>query len=829
MTAADLSAASTAEAVDTDCYHCGLPIPPETRHYVRIDGRERRMCCVGCEAVAQSIVDNGLVDYYRHRDAMPETRREAMPVELQELGLFDHPDFQKSFVRPVGEHEREASLILEGITCAACVWLNERHVAGQDGVSGVDINYATRRARVRWDERKIKLSDILAAIQAIGYRAYPYDAERSEQIADRERRSMLWRVFVAGFGMMQVMMYAFPVYVAGDGDMTWNEETLLRWASLVLTLPVVLYSAAPFFQRAVRDIRLRRLGMDVPVAVGVGSAFLASLWATLTDGPEVYFDSVTMFVFFLLGGRYLEMIARQKAVRGVEELGKVLPSFAERLAAWPAQTTSERVPTSQLSAGDVLRVRPGEVIPADGVVVEGLGEVNEALLTGESLPVAKRVGDGLTGGSINVSSPLLFRVEQVGDSTRLAAIRRLMERAATDKPRVATQSDKVAGWFIVTLLVLASLTGVAWYFIDSERALWVFVSVLVVACPCALSLATPTALTVGTDAMARMGVLVTRGHAIETLAHANHFVFDKTGTLTYGRMRLEEVLALGDRSPAELTALAAAIEQGSEHPVAAGLCEAAASMTLPEVTALRAETGQGMHGRVGDEMLWIGRPEYVAEAARLALPAALAAFSDQGGTVVALASDKGWLGLFRLADTVRAEAGPLARRLTAEGLQLGVLSGDAPRVVAAVAEGLGIADAHGGMSPQGKQSRIAALQQDPRAIVAMVGDGVNDAPVLAQAHVSVAMGGGTDLARNQADIVLLNENLASLGRAIVLARKTLRIIRQNLWWSFAYNFTSVPLAMAGLVTPWMAGIGMAGSSLLVVLNAMRLQRVPREP
>ncbi|MFT3759099.1 heavy metal translocating P-type ATPase [Thauera sp.] len=836
MTAADPSAVSppvhspspaATQGQDADCYHCGLPVPPETQHYVRIDGRSRRMCCVGCEAVAQSIVDNGLVDYYRHRDAMPETRREAMPVELQELGLFDHPDFQKSFVRPVGEHEREASLILEGITCAACVWLNEKHVARQEGVSAVEINYATRRVRVRWDERRIKLSDILGAIQAIGYRAYPYDAERSEQIADRERRSMLWRVFVAGFGMMQVMMYAFPVYVAREGDMSWNMELLMRWASLLLTLPVVLYSAAPFFKRALRDIRLRRLGMDVPVALGVGSAFLASLWATLTDGPEVYFDSVTMFVFFLLGGRYLEMVARQKAVRGVEELGKVLPSFAERLAGWPEQVAGERVPASQLVVGDVLRVRPGEVIPADGIVVEGVGEVNEALLTGESLPVAKRAGDLLTGGSINVSSPLLFRVEHVGDETKLAAIRRLMERAAMEKPRVATQSDKVAEWFIVTLLALASLTGIAWYFIDSERALWVFVSVLVVACPCALSLATPTALTVGTDAMARMGVLVTRGHAIETLANATHFVLDKTGTLTYGRMRLDEVLPLGGRDAAGLTALAAAIEQGSEHPVAVGLREAARGMQLPSVHALQAETGQGMQGALNGEAFWIGRPQYVAGAAGLMPPPALESFAEQGGTVVALASAAGWQGLFRLADTVRAEAGPFVRQLAQDGIKLGVLSGDAPRAVAAVADELDIAEAHGGMSPQGKQGWIADLQKTPDAVVAMVGDGVNDAPVLAQAHVSVAMGGGTELARNQADIVLLNENLGSLGRAVLLARKTLRIIRQNLWWSFAYNFTSVPLAMLGLVTPWMAGVGMAGSSLLVVLNAMRLQRVPR--
>ena len=825
MSPAELSPAAADATDDRDCYHCGLPVPPATRYVVRIDGHDRRMCCIGCEAVAQSIVINGLVDYYRHRDAMPETRREAMPVELQELGLFDHPDFQKTFVRPVGEHEREAALILEGITCAACVWLNENHVARLPGVSGIQINYATRRALVRWDVERIKLSDILAAIQAIGYRAYPYDAERSEQVANRERRSMLWRVFVAGFGMMQVMMYAFPVYVAGEGDMSWDIELLLRWASLLLTLPVVLYSAAPFFQRALRDVRLRRLGMDVPVAVGVGSAFLASLWATLTGGPEVYFDSVTMFVFFLLGGRYLEMVVRQKAVRGVEELGKVLPSFAERLAAWPQQTAAERVPTAHLAAGDIVRVRPGEAIPADGVVVEGASEVNEALLTGESMPVPKRPGDRLTGGSINVASPLLLRVEQVGDATRLAAIRRLIERAAGEKPRIATQSDRVAAWFIVTLLVLAGITGVGWYFIDPARALWVFVSVLVVACPCALSLATPTALTVATDTLARMGVLVTRGHAIETLARTNHFVFDKTGTLTLGRMTLTDTLVLGGREAAALVALAAALEQGSEHPVASAFRAAAAGTALPRVDGLQAETGQGMHASVAGEQLWIGRPEYVARQCGVAAPDALAGFVADGGTVVGLASQTGWLGAFRFSDQPRAEAAGLARQLADDGIGMSVLSGDTATVVGAVAGALGIADARGGLTPQDKQHAIVALQARAGAVVAMVGDGVNDAPVLAQAHVSVAMGGGTDLARNQADLVLLNENLASLGRGIDVARKTLRIIRQNLWWSFAYNFTSVPIAMAGFVTPWMAGIGMAASSLLVVLNAMRLQRV----
>ena len=402
-----------------------------------------------------------------------------------------------------------------------------------------------------------------------------------------------------------------------------------------------------------------------------------------------------------------------------------------------------------------------------------------------------------------------------------------MERAATEKPRIATLSDRVAAYFIVSLLVLAAGTGVAWYLIDPARALWVFVSVLVVACPCALSLATPTALTVATDTLARMGVLVTRGHAIETLARANRFVFDKTGTLTLGRMRLEEVRALGGIDAERLVVLAAAIEQGSAHPVAAGLRAAAGEAVLPAVGGLLAETGRGMHGVVEGEPLWIGRPAWVASAAGLVEPAVLADFAATGGTVIALAGRGGWLGLFRLADSLREDAPVITRRLAGEGVALGLLSGDAQPVVDAVAARLGIRDARGGLDPQGKQQAIVDMQGDGKAVVAMVGDGVNDAPVLAQAHVSIAMGGGTDLARNQADIVLLNERFASLGDGIALARRTLRIIRQNLWWSFAYNFTSVPLAMAGLVTPWMAGIGMAASSLLVVLNAMRLQRAAR--
>ena len=442
---------------DRDCYHCGLPVPADIRIEVPVLGKRRSMCCAGCEAVARSIIDSGLEDYYRHRDSMPESQREAIPDELVDLGLFDSPDFQASFVSEPEPHQKEAALLLEGITCAACVWLNEQHVARQPGVLAVHINYSTRRARVRWDTRLTRLSEILAAIQAIGYRAYPYDPQRGDALASKERRSALWRLFVAGFGAMQVMMYALPEYVAGEGEMATDMSALLRWASLVLTVPVVFYSAAPFFRQAWRDLRQWRLGMDVPVSMGVGVAFGASLWAVVSGSGQVYFDSVAMFVFFLLCGRFLEMLARQKAARGAEELGKVLPAVAERLPAWP-DPAGERIDVSRLLVGDVVRVKAGEVVPVDGEVIAGEGTSDESLLTGEAEPVRKGVGSPVTGGAVNGPAPLIVRVMAVGDSTRLASVRRLMERAQGERPQVARLADRYAGRFVALVVTVGSNT-----------------------------------------------------------------------------------------------------------------------------------------------------------------------------------------------------------------------------------------------------------------------------------------------------------------------------------------------------------------------------------
>jgi P-type Cu2+ transporter len=620
-------------------------------------------------------------------------------------------------------------------------------------------------------------------------------------------------------------MYAIPVYVAGEGDMTPDVEQLMRWASLILTLPVVFYSAAPFFRSAWRDLKLRRVGMDVPVALGVGAAFTASVWATLTASGEVYFDSVTMFVFFLLGGRFLEMTARQHAVGVTEALAKLMPAFANRVCAYPPAGDAERIMAADLLPGDVVVVKPGETIPADGYVLEGVSCANEALLTGESAPVSKHPGAAVTGGSVNVESPLFIKVEQVGQATRLSAIVRLMERAAMEKPRIVELADRIASRFILALLLIALAVALAWWFIDPSRALWITVSVLVVTCPCALSLATPVALTVASGAMARAGLLVTRSHAIETLARATHFVFDKTGTLTTGRMTLLEVLPLGLRDSEQCLSLAAALEQASEHPIGAALRAAAKREVLP-LQELVSAAGSGISALLSGRRIRVGRPQYVAALHGQDLPDSARVFCASEDTVIALGDDSGWLALFRIGDELRPEAAAMVASLHADGRQVALLTGDSAPVAQKVAQVLGIDEVISGVSPQGKHDYVSALQAGG-AVVAMVGDGVNDAPVLAQAQVSVAMGSGSQLARAQADLVLLSENLQHLQRGIFVARHSLRVIRQNLLWSFLYNFVALPLAMFGFITPWMAGVGMSGSSLLVVANSLRLQESER--
>lgn len=779
------------------------------------------MCCAGCEAVAKAIVAGGQEQFYRHRTDMSGSARELVPDFLQQARVYDNPAVQQSFVSQVGEGQREAALMLEGITCAACVWLNEQHVSQLPGVQSISINYSTHRARVVWDEAQVQLSDILAAIHAIGYKAHPYDPGQSRELLDKERRTSLKRLGVAGVFGMQSMMLAVALYL---GDWTGIDEglrDLFNWISLGLTLPILGYSAQPFYRAAVRDLRSGQVGMDVPITLGITGAFIASIWATLQGVGHVYYDSVAMFVFFVLTARHFELAARRTAGEANDRLVQLVPATATRIE---SDGSESLVPVAELTVGDRLRVKPGESIPADGVVVEGASTADEALLTGESLPVTKGVGDAVVGGSVNVESPLLIEVRKVGQDSVVSQMLRLLDRAQAEKPAITALANRVASYFVVAVLLLAGGVGAYWYLGGSSEWLPIMVSVLVVTCPCALSLATPTAMTAATGALAREGLLITRGHALETLSRATHVCFDKTGTLTDGKLRLASVELLADLDRTQALKLAAALEAHSEHPIARALC-AEADDGIPNASDVVNTPGGGLCGQIEGQRFFVGQPEYIASVSGASLPdEQLAGLGEGGHTLVLLASESKVLAAFLLSDAIRPDTAKLIASLRRSGREVLLLTGDNEAAAHRVADEVGIEQLAWRLSPEGKLDKLRQLQAEG-AVVAMVGDGVNDAAVLAGAQVSVAMGGGADVAAASADVVLVADRLQALADGFTTARRTLWTVRQNISWAIGYNLLALPAAAAGLVAPWMAAIGMSLSSLLVVANASRLRKI----
>jgi len=772
------------------------------------------MCCPGCEAVAQAIVDQGLTDYYRYRTEPARNPAELVPDALQEMALYNRPDIQRTFVSIKSENVRQASLILEGIVCAACIWLNERHVSALPGVLEFRVNYASHRAQVQWDDSQIQLSDILEAIASIGYIAHPFDPGRQEALFKKERSQSLRRIAVAGLGLMQVMMLAVALYAGDYSGMDEGLKHFMRWVSLLITTPVVLYSAQPFFRSAWRDLRRLQLGMDVPVSLAIGAAFLASAWATFTGAGEVYFDSVNMFTFFLLSGRFLEMQARHKAGLAADELVRILPAMATRLG----EGDPVDVLVSDLMVGDRVQVKPGSTIPADGMVIEGNSSIDESLLTGESHPVRVTSGGSVVGGSINIESPLVVEVTRIGEDTVLAGIIRLLDRAQTEKPRIAQLADRIAAWFVAAILLLAVAVFAWWWQHDPDQAFWITLSVLVVTCPCALSLATPAALIAGTGALTRQGLLTTRAHAIDVLGQTTHMIFDKTGTLTHGKLELVNTRLLGTLTEPQCIKLASALEQSSEHPLARAFQQPGdAELQASEVEAI---TGQGVTGVVDGLRYRLGSPAFVG-----CDESVLSTSSVTLASQIVLADESGPLCVFTLADRLRDEAAAAIAQLRAQGIQIWLLSGDSNDTVQQVARQLSVDHAEGRLLPADKLDRLRQLQ-DTGAVVAMVGDGVNDAPVLAGAAVSIAMGGGTQLAQVSADMLLLSENLKHLSEGVRQSQRTRSIIRQNLFWAIVYNATALPLAAAGYIAPWMAALGMSMSSLVVVFNALRLSAKP---
>lgn len=793
----------------TACYHCGEPLPPGPARTVTVAGRPQSVCCAGCAAVAGLIAGAGLSDFYRFRSA-PAPRPADTPAD--DWAAWDAAEAQAGIVRRRADGSQEAVLLLEGLRCAACGWLVEHLLRREPGVREVSVNPATARALVAWDGQRTRLSELLRRLDSLGYRPHPLTPGERTPAALRERRAALRRLAVAGFGMMQVMMYAVGLYAGAiHSGMDPAIETLLRWVSALVATPVALYAGWPFFRGAWRDLQARRPGMDVPVALAVGGAYLASLWHTVQGQGEVYFDSVTMFVFFLTLARFLELTARQRAAQASTALGRLLPATALRLGA----DGEARVPLAALRVGDRIRVRPGEAVPADGRIVAGQSHLDESLLTGEPLPRHRGPGDEVVGGSSNAGAALEVEVTRIGADTVLSSVMRLLERAQAERPRAARLADRIARHFVLAVLAVAGVTAAVWWQLAPERAFEVTLAVLVITCPCALSLATPSALVAATRGLARHGLLVARPDAVERLAGVRALVFDKTGTLTRGRITLTGVTPLGGLAAASCRALAARLEAEAGHPLARAFD---GEPRATGVSAIESVPGAGVEARWQGRHLRLGRPDWVAALSGATPPPATAAAS----TEILLGSDEGLLAAFTLQDQPRPEAPEALAALRAAGLELGIASGDAAGPVGAVARRLGITDWHAGLTPGDK---LALLERRRgRGGVAMVGDGVNDAPVLAGADVSIAMGGGAAMAHASADLLLVGEHLGGLAEGIRLARRTRRVIGQNLAWAAGYNALALPLAALGQVPPWAAAIGMSASSLLVVLNAMRLAR-----
>jgi len=796
------------------CYHCGLPVPAGSAYHARVLNEQRALCCPGCQAVAEAIVQGGLESYYSHRsDASinPDTLPQALTEELE---LYDRKDVQEPFVRHEGELA-DASLMIEGISCAACGWLIEKHLRRLDAVSEASLNLSNHRLRVRWNDASLPLSELLAELRRVGYAAHPYQADQAaERLAQENRRSMR-QLGVAGLLWMQVMMATMATWPEFNIDLSPGMASILRWTALLLTTPIVFYCCTDFFKGAMRDLRTRHLTMDVSVSLAIGGAYVAGIWSTVTGQGELYFDAVGMFALFLLAGRFLERRARERTAAATAQLVNLLPASCLKLAD-DGQTA--RILLRELQLGDRVLVQPGGLIPADGRILSGQSSVDESVLTGEYLPQARIVGDTVTAGTLNVEGALTIEVQALGDNTRLSAIVTLLERAQSDKPRLAELADRVSQWFLIIVLLTAAVVGIVWWQIDPQRAFWIVLALLVATCPCALSLATPTALTTATGTLHKLGLLLTRGHVLEGLNHIDTVIFDKTGTLTEGRLTLNEVRPLAELEAGACLELAAALENRSEHPIARAFGRA------PQAAdAVNSFPGLGLQGSVGQRTLRIGQPDFVA----IGYAGAAPEIPGKEGQWLLLGDTKGPLAWLVLNDRLRDDAPALLQACRSRGWDTVLLSGDSSPMVGEIAQQLGISDAHGGMTPTDKLTHLQRLQADGRRVL-MIGDGVNDAPVLAAADISVAMGSATDLAKTSADAVLLSNRLDSLVQAFSVARRSRRIIIENLTWASLYNGLILPFAAIGWVTPLWAALGMSASSLLVVLNALRLSRVPNQ-
>jgi len=806
---------------DDGCFHCGLPLPENQVFEQLIEGEPQRFCCPSCQMVCSAIFDAGLEGFY---DRTPDDAQLAPPPEPpRDLALYDLDEVQAEFVDELGR-EREINLLVEGIHCAACVWLIERSLEKLPGVLKVAVNLSGKRLSLRWDNQQIRLSQVLAHLTHIGYAAVPYDPEVAEGRLKRQNRSMLFRMAFAGFSMMNLMWISIALYTgAAEGEF----RTLFHWVGFALATPTLFYSGWPFLHSAWTGLRRLHLTMDLPIAIGAVTTYSYSVFITITqpEGGHVYYDTVVNFLFVILVGRYLEAATKRQAIASTQRLLDLQPRGATVLRDGEEQL----LPIRAVKPGDLVLIRPGDHIPVDGTIVEGRSNVDEAMLSGESRPVAKGIGDKVSAGTLNSDSALTVRVEGTLRNTSLGRIIRLVEEAQASKAPIQCTADRIVPWFVATTLLLATATFVYWYTHSHfELALMAATSVLIITCPCAFGLATPMSIASAAGLGARHGILIKNGEVLETLSHIDHFVFDKTGTLTEGRMQVQAVVTSGeDVGEDELLAQVAALEQFSEHGIARAIEDEAEAreLPLPEASAVENRPGFGLQGRVGGQRLVVGTRAWLQQHGIEADPALqrhVAAWESRGISCVHVALDGREAGIIAIADRLRPDARRLIEHLRARGHRLTLLSGDRRAVAEAIADQLGGMQVIAEVLPEDKDRIIRELQEQG-ARVAMVGDGINDAPALIRADVGIALGSGTDVSGESADIVLMNDELEKVGLAVALSHRTLRTIRQNIGISVVYNIIMVPLAMSAVITPLVAAIAMPISSLLVIGNAARIR------
>ena len=791
------------------CFHCTQPSMPEFT--ANIQGEPRLFCCAGCQAITMAIVSGGLENFYNYRDGQNVRPEQTAVLAPEAFGVYDLPKVQADFVRPSSsESFFIASLNIEGITCAACVWLIEKHLLAISGVVKVNVNASSHQGRITFDSNVLNVSDLFYALARIGFKASPSVGNDAQASWQQIQRTALLRLGVAGLGMMQAGMVAIALHAGALQGITGQWEFFLRCVSLLFATPVLFYSGFPFFSAAYRSLKLRHLTMDVPVSLALILAFSASVWATLTHSGEVYFDSVSMFIFFLLLGRYLEQRVRYNNFLSGQGFQCLMPVTATRV---DGAGRKDVVPLSELSVGERLWVASGDTFPCDGCVLEGSSSADESLLTGESLPRAKAVGDKVVAGSQNIESGLIVQIQALGSDTRLAEIERLVEQGLEHKPSLVAYADRIASYFVLAVLLVSIAVAGYWLWQAPDKALWITLSVLVVTCPCALSLATPTASASASNRLRELGLLVTSGEVIEALPQITDVVFDKTGTLTQGCFSIMETQIIAEGlSEAQVLSLCASLQQVSSHPIAKAFD---GILPLMQCAEAKSYIGLGVAGVINQSVYRLGKPVF-------ACPTNTPSYPGKGLWLLLSENEQPVAWLY-LADNVRDSASEAVALLRAQGINVHCLSGDRAESVAALSVKLGFDKSASEQSPSEKLAYVQQLQ-DGGANVLMVGDGINDVPVLASATISIAMAGASDLAKLRSSSILLANDLCAISSALSLSIKTKRIIWQNLAWALIYNASALPLAACGFIPPWLAAIGMSLSSLVVVINALRLRR-----